>query len=87
LLSEGSADLRGFGEAAFPLLGEEEVAVPEHVELALAARLDLGFVLGLGVQLGRETRGPRVVSVSDGAVLDEDLCHGLNATEGREGCA
>jgi hypothetical protein len=44
-------------------------------------------VLRLGVQLGRETRGPRVVSVSDGAVLDEDLCHGLNATEGREGCA
>jgi hypothetical protein len=28
-------------------------------------------VLGLGVQLGCETRSPRVVAVSDGAVLDE----------------
>jgi hypothetical protein len=38
-------------------------------------------VLGLGVQLGRETRGPRVVAVSDGAVLDENAGHGANATD------
>jgi hypothetical protein len=72
---------------AFLLLREDELSVREHVVLALRPLLDLGLVLRLGVQLGRETRGPRVVSVSDGAVLDEDLCHGLNATEGREGCA
>jgi hypothetical protein len=35
-------------------------------------------VLRLGVQLGRETRGPRVVAVSDGAVLDQDARHGEN---------
>jgi hypothetical protein len=35
-------------------------------------------VLSLGVQLGRETRGPRVVTVSDGAVLDQDARHGQN---------
>jgi hypothetical protein len=35
-------------------------------------------VLRLGVQLGRETRGPRVVTVSDGAVLDQDARHEPN---------
>jgi hypothetical protein len=35
-------------------------------------------VVGLGVQLGRETRSPRVVAVSDGAVLDQDARHGEN---------
>jgi hypothetical protein len=35
-------------------------------------------VLRLGVQLGRETRGPRVVAVSDGAVLDQDARHEPN---------
>jgi len=54
------------------------VAVPEHVELGLLARLDLGLVLGLGVQLGRETRSPRVVAVSDGAVLNENAGHEPN---------
>ena len=50
---------------------EDEPAVREHVVLALLALLDLGLVLGLGVQLGRETRGPRVDCL-DGAVLDQD---------------
>lgn len=67
-------------EAAFFLLREDELFVGEHIELALRALLDLCLVAGLGIQLGRETRSPRVVPVSDGAVLDEDLCHGLNAT-------
>jgi hypothetical protein len=65
-------------EATFPLLREDQLAVPEHVELALRALLDRGLVLGLGVQLGRETRSPRVVAVSDRAVLDQDARHDAN---------
>ena len=64
------------GEPALRLLREDQLTVREHVVLALRALLDLGLVLGLGVQLGRETRGPRVISVSDWAVLDEDARHG-----------
>ena len=63
------------GEATYLLLREDELAVEQDVELALLTLLDLGLVLGLGVQLGRETRSPRVVAVSDGAVLDEDARH------------
>ena len=65
-------------EAALLLLREDELAVREHVVLALGALFDLGFVLGLVVQLGRETRGPCVVAVSDGAVLDHDFRHAEN---------
>jgi hypothetical protein len=65
-------------EPALMLLREDELAVRQHVVLALGALLDLGFVLSLRVQLGRETRGPGVVAVSDGAVLDEDARHGQN---------
>ena len=64
-------------EAALALLREEELAVREHVVLALAAFLDRRFVARF-VQLGRETRGPCVIGVSDGAVLDQDLGHGEN---------
>jgi hypothetical protein len=60
------------------LLREDHLSVTEHVELALPAGLDLGLVLGLGIQLGRETRGPFVVAVSDGAVEDPHLRHGEN---------
>jgi hypothetical protein len=63
------------GESPFVLLGEDQLTVREHVVLALRAFLDLGLVLGLGVQLGRETRGPFVVAASDGAVLDQNLRH------------
>ena len=66
------------GEPALLLLREDEFVVSEHVELTLRTLLDLGLVLGLGVQLGRETRGPRVVAVSDGAVLDQDARHDAN---------
>ena len=62
-------------EPALLLLGEDELPVSEHVVLALGALFDLGLVLGFVVQLGRETRGPCVVAVSDGAVLDLDLGH------------
>jgi hypothetical protein len=54
------------------LLREEELPVGEHVELAALARDDLGVVIRLRVDLGRETRGPPVVAASDGAVMDLD---------------
>jgi hypothetical protein len=66
------------GEPALLLLREDELTVGEHVVLALGALFDLGLVLGLVVQLGRETRGPCVVAVSDGAVEDPYLSHGEN---------
>ena len=66
------------GEPPLLLLGEDELTVREHVVLAFGALLDLGLVLGLVVQLGRETRGPCVVAVSDGAVLDQNLRHPEN---------
>ena len=65
-------------EAPLLLLREDDRLVGEDVELALVAGLDLGLVLGLSVQLGRETRGPFVVTVSDRAVEDPDLRHGEN---------
>lgn len=66
------------GEPALLLLREDQLTVREDVVLALRALLDLGLVLGLGVQLGRETRSPRVVPLSDGAVLDQDARHEPN---------
>jgi hypothetical protein len=68
-------------ETTFLLLREDELTVREHVVLAFRPLLDLRFVLRLCLQLGRETRSPRVVAVSDGAVLDEDARHGANATD------
>lgn len=60
-------------EAAFLLLREDQVPVGDDVELTLFARDGLGLVSGALVQLGRETRGPAVIAVSDGAVEDLDL--------------
>jgi hypothetical protein len=61
------------GKSSLPLLREEQAFVGEHVELALFAldgcRLDPRPIR----DLGRETRGPPVVAVSDGAVVDLDL--------------
>ncbi len=65
-------------EAPLLLLREDQLPVTEDVELALPAGLELRLVLGLGVQLGRETRGPFVVAVSDRAVEDADRRHGDN---------
>ena len=59
------------------LLGEDELAVGDHVELALHSGLHLGDVPD-GVQLGHETRGPFVVAVSDGAEEDANRSHALN---------
>lgn len=60
-------------EAAGLLLGEDQLPVDEHVELARGALGRLGLVLGRLVYLGRETRSPAVIAVSDGAVVDLDL--------------
>ena len=60
-------------EAAFLLFREDQVPVGDDVELALLSRHGLGVVSGALLQLGRETRGPAVIAVSDGAVEDLDL--------------
>jgi hypothetical protein len=67
------------GEAPFALLRENELLVGDHIELALRALDDRRVVLGVLCYLGRETRGPAVVTVSDGAVVDLDA-HPRNAT-------
>jgi hypothetical protein len=74
-LVEELANLGVLREPALLLLREDELTVCQHVVLALGALLDRCVVLGLVVQLGRETRGPCVVAVSDWAVLDQDLRH------------
>ncbi len=66
------------GEAAGLLLREHDLAVDDDVELPLASGLDFGVMVGLPVQLGRETRGPFVVTVSDGAVEDANARHAEN---------
>ena len=60
-----------FRKASLALLREQELAVVEHVELAFGPRDD-GGGNAVGVQYGRETRGPFVVAASDGAVLNLD---------------
>jgi hypothetical protein len=82
-LAEERADLGVLREPTLLLLREDQLTVGEHVVLALRALFDRGFVLRLGVQLGRETRGPCVVAFSDGAVLDQDLGHAENLPASR----
>jgi hypothetical protein len=65
------------GEVTHLLLRVDQRAVREHVVLALRALLRRSLVPRF-VQLGRETRSPRVVAVSDGAVLDQDARHNEN---------
>jgi hypothetical protein len=60
-------------EATFALLREDESAVGHDVELALLPGNGARLVRGQVVQLGRETRSPSVIAVSDGAVVDLDL--------------
>lgn len=78
-LAEEGEHLGNVREPPGVLLGEDDRAVREHVVLALGALLSGRFVSRL-VQLGRETRGPNVIAVSDGAVLDQDARHGANLT-------
>jgi pyruvate-formate lyase-activating enzyme len=53
------------------MLRVDECPLCQNVELASAAGDRLG-VETLSAQLGRETRGPRVVAASGGAVVDLD---------------
>jgi hypothetical protein len=69
--AESGAYLAVLGKATELLLGEDELAVVQDVELPLAAR-DRAGIEPLGVELGRETRGPAVVAASGGAVVDLD---------------
>src|SRR4051812_45490961 len=63
-------DVVALGEAALVLLREDELAVREHVELALVSLLCAGAVAAAR-ELGRETRVP----ASGGAVEDANLGH------------
>jgi hypothetical protein len=65
-------------EAALILLGEDEPAVADDVELPRGAGNDARIELG-SVELGRETRSPAVVAASGGAVVDLDR-HAPQAT-------
>ena len=73
--AERTNDLVGLRPASLALLGEDEPSVGDDVELALLARDRFRLVRRLFVQLGRETRGPSVIAVSDGAVEDLDMRH------------
>jgi len=75
-------DLVVLREAALALLREHELAVPEDVELAVLALERLHVEAESVDQLGRETRSPSVVAVSDGAVVDLDA-HGGKCTARR----
>ena len=66
-------DFVDLGEALGRLLREDEPTLGEHVELTAAARHDRRGVLGAPFDLGRETRSPFVVAVSDRAVVDLDV--------------
>ena len=65
------------GEPALALLREDQLAVGDDVELALRSGDGLRLVRRSVVQLGRETRSPFVIAVSDGAVEDLDARHVL----------
>jgi hypothetical protein len=82
MLWQCAQDLLVLGKPPFTLLREQELAVGENVELALLALDGRRLVLGALVDLGRETRGPAVVAVSDGAVEDLDACHASEVTGG-----
>lgn len=82
-LAEQLADLGVLREPAALLLREDHFTVDDDVVLALGALLGNGLVLRLGVQLGRETRGPLVIAVSDGAVKDADPRHGDKLPKGQ----
>jgi hypothetical protein len=83
-LCERSQDLLVLREPVLALFREHDFSVDEHVELAPFAFGDLRPVLGVRVDLGRETRGPAVIARSDGAVVDLDSCHQivLNCSKG-----
>ena len=70
-----AATPRRFGESACALLREDQLSVGDDVVLTLLPRDGLRFVRSALVQLGRETRSPAVIAVSDRAVEDLDPRH------------
>jgi hypothetical protein len=78
MLCERSEDLAVLGKATGLVLGEDEVSVAKHIELALAAR-DVLRLDPVRFQLGCETRSPLVIARSSGAVVDLDR-HGRQRT-------
>ena len=80
-LSGGRSELREdfvvLGEALRLVLVPEALAVDEHGELALAARLEGRVGAGLGLDRSRETRGLGFV-VSDDAEADFDDHRGFS---------
>jgi hypothetical protein len=74
------------GKAASLLLREHELPVDEHVELPLVTGDDRRLRSRIRRDLGRETRGPSVITVSDGAVVDLDA-HAATLSRARLGSA
>ena len=82
MLAQRLNDLFVLRKPAFPLLGEDQLAVGEDVELTRLTRDCFGLVCRVVVQLGRETRGPAVIAVSDRAVEDLDASHSTELNDG-----
>jgi hypothetical protein len=80
-LVQERSNLALLGEPALRLLREDDLSVQKHVVLALGALLGDRLVLRFGVQLGRETRGPLVIAVSDRAVENADPRHDEKLSE------
>ncbi len=74
-------DLGVLGEATLVVLREDDLAVGDDVELPSSAGRDLGAHVERVRELGRETRGPRVIPASGGAVEDLDV-HERHVTRG-----
>lgn len=83
-LGEGSDDFILVRETPFGLLGEDELAIDDDVELAGLADDELRFDADLSLERGRETRGAGFV-VSNVAVLDLDfVLHARELAAGRD---
>ena len=73
---ERADDLFLLGKAPLLVLGEDQLPIDDHVELAWLTDLERGVEPGFLLDRGRETRGARSV-VSSVAVFDDDaLVHG-----------
>lgn len=78
---EQEHDLVVLGEAPALVLREDRRPVHDDVELPPSAGRDARRRAGPRFDLGRETRGPRVVAASGGAEEDLDL-HGAKPNDG-----
>jgi hypothetical protein len=82
ILLELREDLGRLGEAFLGLLREEQHVARVHVELALLAGDRCRGASRLCRYLGRETRGPSVVTASDGAEENADVAHPVSVPNG-----